>query len=109
LPPARVLQVGLEREVLVRRDGDVEAEPAERVAVVAPVGKARILEALHALAELAAHAQPLGQTLVGAVEHRDPRRRWRWRGRGRRRLLGRSRQREHEQRDRHQPAGADEQ
>src|SRR5688572_13206994 len=108
--------------MFVRRDGHVETDPAEGVAVVATVGEAEILKPFDALTELAAHAQPRGQLLIGAVEYRNllrdlwgcgGRRGWRHlrlcRCRCLLRLLRDSGERNDEQRDRRQPERADEQ
>src|SRR5512147_2486019 len=55
---ARVLHVGLERERFRGGDRGVEADAAERVVVVSTGREARVVEALDAFAEFAAHAQP---------------------------------------------------
>ena len=67
---AGILKVGLKREVLVGRDGDVEAESAERIGIVTSLDEVAVLEPFEPFAELAAHAQPRGHHLVGSIENR---------------------------------------
>ena len=67
---ARILRLHLKRQHGIRRDRRVEAEAAQPVQVVAPVGESGAVESLEALAEFTAHAQPRRHDLVRAIGKR---------------------------------------
>jgi hypothetical protein len=73
LPATRILQIDLECEALRRCDVHVETESAECVRVVASIDEVAALEALEALAKLAAYPQPGRHHFVGPVEDRRAR------------------------------------